>query len=87
MFHGICREVSFMNIDETDTTKLCDVVLVWKLFWEFLSKKISKTRDLGPILRENLQYFARKSSILFFSKKKLLNFFLKKLQELFPKNF
>jgi hypothetical protein len=27
MFHGICREVSFMNIDEkdeTDTTKLCD---------------------------------------------------------------
>jgi hypothetical protein len=28
MFHGICREVSFMNIDETDTTKLCDVVLV-----------------------------------------------------------
>jgi hypothetical protein len=23
--------------DETDTTKLCDVVLVWKLFWEFLS--------------------------------------------------
>jgi hypothetical protein len=31
MFHEICREVSFMNIDEkdeTDSTKLCDVVLV-----------------------------------------------------------
>ncbi|WJX67379.1 hypothetical protein P8452_51849 [Trifolium repens] len=31
MFHEICREVYFMNIDEkdeTDSTKLCDVVLV-----------------------------------------------------------
>ncbi|WJX72133.1 hypothetical protein P8452_56042 [Trifolium repens] len=31
MFNGICREVFFMNRDEkdeTDTTKLCDVVLV-----------------------------------------------------------